>query len=142
MVMDKRGFLKIVEATVAVIIILVALVFLSAQRDIPERRDIGREVPPLMDELARNLTFREKIAEREDEEVLENQLKLALEAKIKNPAFEISVKICNLTEVCFLEPYPNTEQDIYSSERVISGSIKNESVEPKKVKVFMWRKEI
>ena len=142
MVMNKRGFLKIVEATIAVMIILVALVFLSVQRDVPERRDIGGEVPPLMDELARNLTFRERLAEGEDEEILENQLKLALETRIKNPAFEISVKVCNLTEVCFLEPYPDTEQDIYSSERVISGSIKNESIEPKKVKVFMWRKEV
>ena len=138
---NKRGFLKIIEATIAILIIFVSLVFLSAQRKIPESADVGSVIPSLMEEIARNLTFRESLADGEDEEILERDIELSLKDKLKNPIINISVEICNatVTEVCYLNPYPDTEQDIFSSERVISGSVKNKTIEPKKVKVFMWR---
>jgi hypothetical protein len=136
---NKRGFLKVVEATIAVLIILASLVFLAARREVPQNRDIGLVVPPLIDELARNLTFRENLANGESKAILEKNLELSLKDRLNNPVINISVRICNLTEPCFLEPYPDTEEDIFSSERVISGSIKNETFEPKKVKVFMWK---
>lgn len=136
---NKKGFLRIVEATIAVLIVLVALVFLASQRESPENRDIGIVVPSLLDEIARNLTFREYVANSEDEEVMEEYVELSLKEKLVNPTINVSVEVCNLTEVCFLDPYPDTESDIFSSERVVSGSVKNETINPKKIKVFMWR---
>jgi hypothetical protein len=95
----------------------------------------------LMEEIARNLTFREKVANGENEEGLEQYVELSLKNGISNPTLNISVEICNLTEVCFLEPYPDTDSDIFSSERIISGSIKNKTILPKKIKVFMWQQK-
>jgi hypothetical protein len=137
---NKRGFLRVVEATIAVIIILVAFVFLSAQRAAPESRDVGTVLPGLLDEVARNLTLREEVAGNYDEDSVESSIELTLNAKLENPSVNLAVEICNITEVvCFLEPYPDTESDIFASERVISSSIKDENFNPKKVKVFLWR---
>ena len=133
--------MRVVEATIAVVIILTALVFLSAQRSVPDNRDIGLVLPGLLDEIARNLTLRENVAENLDEEEIEEFVEISLRARMENPALSITVEICNVSEMCFLEPYPDTEQDIFASERVISGSIKNETFYPKKVKVFMWRSD-
>lgn len=133
--------MRVVEATIAVVIILTALVFLSAQRSVPDNRDIGLVLPGLLDEIARNLTLRENVAEDLDEEEIEEFVEISLRARMENPALSFSVEICNVSEMCFLEPYPDTEQDIFASERVISGSIKNETFDPKKVKVFMWRSD-
>lgn len=136
---NKKGFLRIVEATIAILLIFVALVFLSGQREGVQSRDVGEVVPPLMDEISRNLSFREKVAGGGDEEVIENYVEKTLKLKIPSSALNVSVEVCNLTEVCFLDPYPDTESDIYSSERIVSGSIKNKTFEPKKIKVFVWR---
>lgn len=131
--------MRIVEATIAVLLILVSLVFISSQRTIPENRDIGLVIPSLLDEAARNLSLREEVARMEDEEVIERSVELALKNRINSPIVNLSVELCNSTEVCFLEPYPDTAGDIFSSERVISGSIKNKTTETKRLKVFMWR---
>jgi hypothetical protein len=139
MMVNKRGVLRIVEATIAVLIILVSIVFLASKREIPENRDVGLVVPSLMDEIAKNLTFREDLAKGNNEEILEKEIELSLKKRLDSPIVNVSVKICNLTEVCFLEPYPDTDEDIFSSERVISGSVKNETIKPKKVKIFMWK---
>lgn len=137
---NKRGFLRIVEATIAVLIIFVALIFISSNRSIPDNRDIGLEIPSLIDEIARNLTFREEVANGVNEEPLKSYVELSLRERLANPSLNLSVEICNITEeVCFLSPYPDTDSEIFSSERVISGSVKNKTVEPKKIKVFMWR---
>ncbi|MFH1802633.1 MAG: hypothetical protein ABH864_04225 [archaeon] len=139
---NKRGFMRVIEATIAAILILATLVFLSAQRPVYDNRDVGLVLPSLLDEVARNLTFREDVAENKDEEVIEGFVEASLKERLQSPVLNLSVEICNVTEVCFLEPYPDTDEDIFSSERVISGSIKNETFEPKKVKVFMWRNSI
>jgi hypothetical protein len=136
---NKRGFLRIVESTIAVILVLVALVFLSAHRAAPESIDVGVILPGLLDEVARNLTLREKVVGDYDEESTESAIESTLSEKIENPSVNLSVEICNVTEVCFLEPYPDTESDIFSSERVISSSIKDETFEPRRIKVFLWR---
>lgn len=136
---NKKGFMRIVEATIAVILILTSLVFLSSQRDFQENRDIGLVLPSLLEEVARNLTMREEVAGSVDEEVIEKNVEVALKSRINSPLVNISVELCNSTEVCFLEPYPNTDEDIFSSERVIGGSIRNKTTETKRIRVFMWR---
>ncbi|MBU0907811.1 MAG: hypothetical protein KKE05_06670, partial [Nanoarchaeota archaeon] len=113
---NKRGFMRVVESTIAVILILGALVFLSSHREAPKSRDLGTVIPPLLDEIARNLTFREDVANSLDEEIIEEDVKEVLKERLNAPTLNLSVELCNATEMCFLEPYPDTDGDIFSSE--------------------------
>ena len=58
---NKKGFMRVVEATIAILIILVALVIISSQGVVHEARDFTEILPPLLDEVAQNLTLREEI---------------------------------------------------------------------------------
>ena len=139
--MNNRGIMRIIEATVAVLAVLVALILLSSFRVSHKTEDLNKILPPLLDEIAQNKTLREGIVNN-NKTVSEGLVTSSLKARITNPALNYSVRVCNLSEVCYLEPYPsNTEKNIFTSERVISASIKNETFEPKKVKVFLWEKE-
>ena len=140
--MNRKGFMRVVEATIAILLIFGVLIVVASQRTVPEKRDLSGVIPPVLDELAQNFSLREKVValNKDNEENTEQEIKLAMEENIDNPSFEYEVEICDLGEVCYLEDYPNTEEEIFTSERVISSSIKNESFSPKRVKVFLWRK--
>lgn len=136
---NKKGFLRIVEATIAILLVLSAIILLSSQRTVKQETDLGTTIPSLLDELARNLTFREKIASGGNDAEVKSIALSFLEEKVASPSTNLSVVICNVEEPCYLEPYPDTEQEIFSYERVISGSVMEPNFEPKKIKVFAWR---
>jgi hypothetical protein len=137
---NKKGFLKIIEAVIAVLVILGAVLIISSNREVPEAKSLDRILPPLLDELAQNRTLRESIINN-DEEPNENAIAESLKTKINNPSLEYSVEICDLTESCYLEPYPaDLDGSVFASERIISADIKTENFNPKKIKVFLWKK--
>ncbi|MBU0466596.1 MAG: hypothetical protein KKD94_02385 [Nanoarchaeota archaeon] len=139
--MNKKGFMKIVEATIAVLIILVAIMLLSSQGDVYEGRDFSEILPLLLDEIAQNLTLREEIISDYDEDASETSIEESLKARITNPLLEYSIEICDLDEVCYLKPYPSDAEDnIFASERVVSADIKNQEFAPKKIKFFLWKR--
>ena len=130
---DKKGFLRIVEAFIAILLIIGALLIVYT-RVLP-----GPQIPSqvynfqktLLDEIAANETMRNYI--------LQNNPGPAQDfVGARVPAgFESEVKICEPGDIC-----PSTEyhEEIFSTERIISVTLEQEELEPKKIKVFMWRK--
>jgi hypothetical protein len=136
---NKKGFMRIIESTIAVMIVLGTIVLLSSQRVAVKSVDLGAELPSLLDETARNTTLREEIARNSDESQIEEGLELSLGDRLNNPGINVSVELCNLTEPCFLSPYPDTDEEIFSAERIVSGNVKEIGFDPRKIKVFIWR---
>ena len=80
--------------------------------------------------------------QEQEEEFVEAQLNAFLSERITNPGLGFDVEICMPEEVCALEHYPeNASGDIFAAERIISTSLAQQDVNPKKVKIFLWRKK-
>ena len=132
---NKKGILRIVEAGIAVLIVLsVLLVVTTSQRGERATEDLSGVLPGLLDEVAKNSTLRNIIVSQPPGDataaVISN-----IEDKI-SPAFEYSVRICSPEKVCGLSEYPGT--DVFAAERIISSSL--QTFDPKKLKIFLWRK--
>ncbi|MBI5803618.1 hypothetical protein HY450_00065 [Candidatus Pacearchaeota archaeon] len=146
----KKGFLKILEATIAVVIIFGALILLSSQKTHSQEEDLSEMIPPLLEEVAQNIPLRTRIIEEYDtQKSYEEQpnagiiqsIEDFIRPKIRNPELELSARVCELDEICFLEPYPVEEnKNLFSAERVISTIVIEEEFSPKKVKIFLYRK--
>jgi hypothetical protein len=129
MVKNRRGWLRILEAFIAIILIAG---FLSVIYNLNiNKSESSKEVYNFQE------TILEEIGQDSDlrREVLENNISRIRDfVSNKIPeGFELEVKICDIDEICNLEIY---RENTYSSERVISANL--DKYGPKKVKIFMW----
>ena len=132
---NKKGFMRILEATISIVLILSALIILSSRQESVEEKDLGVILPKILDEIAREPNLRIQIIRGDNPD-----LNSFVGERINNPSLEHAVKICALDEVCVLDNFPDGAEEIFASERVVSAVI-DEPFEPKKVKIFLWRKE-
>ena len=130
---NKKGWLRIVEAVISILIVFGAVLTVSMKAQSNKSGDICDALYPLLEEIAKNTSLRS--------EILNNQIsgtKAFLEKHIKNPSIDLEVKICVLDDIC-----PHNKMvdnvEVCASERVISSSIGN--TEPKKLKVFLFNKK-
>ena len=152
----KKGFLRIVEATIAILIILGALLVISSQREVNTGADLTGTLRRLLEEIAKNQDLRNQITsydlancetsyevcrtEPPNKEVLGN-ISEFLDERI-NPAFDYSISICNAENICyFQESYPDA-QEIYAAERIITSSLGGNDSDDilRKIKIFLWRR--
>ena len=133
--MDKKGFMRILEATIAILIIIsVLFLFFNQQRE-PVQIDRSENARDLLEEAAQNKSLRELILDDPvDISLLENFIDDRLPDSL---GFE--VKICDVTAVCGID---FIEGNVYSAERVISTTIDRDALAPKKVRLFIWEKQV
>lgn len=136
MVMNKAGFMRVVEATIAIILVLGSIIILTSRQDFRVQGDLSELLPPILNELARDDVLREKIVKGDD---VSGELKDFVEERIDNPSLKFEVRVCELDEDCGLVNAPENTADIYAAERVISASVGYSAFKPKKVKIFIWR---
>ena len=129
MVKSKKGLLRILEAVIAIMLIAGVAFYLYVQNfSNPQRIDeIYSLQKSILNEIGNSPQLRES--------VLKNSLD---EAKAfvgqRVPVdFNYTVKICEISDICGLTEY---QAQVYSSERVISSTLKEYS--PKKIKIFIW----
>ncbi len=132
--MKKRGWTRLVEAIIAILIIASALIVLMQN---PEKKKQEGEYileieKSILNELAANLDMRQKVAERN-----ETAVKDFIRERI--PLFlNFTARICNLTDPCSINVKIPQDREIYVSDVMVSGTFKNMSWS--KVKIFAWRK--
>lgn len=144
--MNKRGWIKIVEAFIAILIIVGVALFLYGNKS-PQNKDLSSEIYPIqraiLDEIQNNEEFRTMIVGISDvpvnwEDFEENELgKIKEKIKEKTPVnLECVAKICKLgNEICDIA-YLNKE--VYAQPIVISTNVTNYS--PKQLKLFCYLK--
>lgn len=134
---NRRGIIKIIEATIAIILILsILMVVVSRRRDF-EEMDFSKDIPPLLDEIAKNSTLRGKIVgvDVNNPDEVEDELRNFLSGRIIT-TFDYDVKICSPDDICGLEEYPKTS--VFAAERIIASTF--QVYDPKKLKIFVWLK--
>ena len=143
--MNKGGWLRIVEASIGIIVILGVLVAISYRQN--KSVDPSLELAPYFDEMAKNKTLREEIIDYDlaDSDNPNNKITIYkitafFSSKINRNNYNIYIRICPLEDLCPIENYPiNFDGNMYSAERIISSG-STEGFTPRKVKVFVWQK--
>jgi len=139
MVMKKKGWLVIFEATIAIGMILgTMLVMYRGQRiDFNENEYMIELQKDILMELARNDSIRVEITNQENSDY--DNIYLFIQDRIPR-TWNFNFTICNLTEECeFNGEYPET--DVLVQERIIAGILSdNQSPDNwKKIRLFFWR---
>ncbi len=145
---NKKGLIRIIEASIAILIIFAALFIVFLNRPAPEERDLGRIIHPLLEQISQDNILRNSILDYDtakDENYEHNSAILAelnsfLDTKITNPSLNYIVKICGIDGICALPSVPTSSGgEIFAEERIISTTIDRESFTPKKIKLFLWQ---
>ena len=145
MKMNKKGWLRIIEASIGIIVILGVLVAISFRQN--KTIDPSLELAPYLDEMAKNQTLREGIIaydlvnlNNSDNSATIEKITGFFYSKINKNNYNIYLRICSLEDLCPIENYPiNFDGNIYSAERIVSSG-NTEGFTPRKVKVFVWQK--
>lgn len=131
---NNKGWLRIVEASVAIMIIFGVLIVVNGSQRFTEQPDLTRLIVPMLDEIARNVSLRESIVADGQNSIPE--LNEFVSKRLKQSTIRYAVSVCNSQEICSLESYPTDATEIYAAERIISSTLNQFS--PKKVKIFLW----
>lgn len=142
---NKHGWIKIVEAFVAILLVVgVLLVVINKQSD---GEDVSDRVYNAEISIIREIQISDSLR---DDIMIKAQAGLPLEwessgfpANVKNlittrtPNYlECIAKICNTTDSCYLTSY--SEKDTYAQAGIITGT--QDIYEPVQLKLFCWMK--
>lgn len=151
MVKGKRGWMRIMEAMVAILIIMgVVLIVIQKQQGTPPG-DLSQNAIDIISEIALNQSLRSLILQYDFNDPASstnaqtlNSLNNFVSTRIKDRNLKYLVRICDpLSEsdsFCPLIPYPSdASEEIYTGERIISTDLPQKDYSPKKIKLFIWR---
>lgn len=128
---NKRGWLRILEAVLAITLLTTVVIYLYARQATTDNSDYFYSVEDkVLSAISENSQVRATVFE-------ENETKLTDFAKpMIPPQINSTIKICNMTQTCSLDTYVNGQ--VFVSERIFSSNLTFYS--PKKVKIFIWEK--
>lgn len=143
---NKRGWLRIVEASIAILIILAAILIIygNVKSDVTENTDISEMIRPILKEIAQNSSMRELIftydliADSPANTMVNEQLSSFLSNKIKNPALGARAEICALDSPCPLKDQISKDVAIYTDDYLITSNLT--LFAPRRLKIFIWEK--
>ncbi len=128
---NKKAWLRIVEAFVAILLIASVLIVLAVRAPEQDRTESIHEIQ-------RNILRQVSLNDSLRGEILQNQ-----EENTKNfigermPVYlNFTMRICEVDEVCGMDFY--LDKEIYGDEVLISSTLEN--YQPKKLKFFVWEK--
>ena len=145
---NRKGFIKIVEASIAILVIFAVIIILVSRDNIKRTEDLSKIIPPMLEEIALNNNLRKKVlsydilenpenaeANRVIIEELEDFVMIRVRAGIN-----YRLRICKTDELCPIgENYPLNKDGIYAVERIISSDLDRDEFSPWKVKIFLWK---
>lgn len=136
MVRGNRGILRIIEATVAILIIVSVLLIVGINQGSKIGVDYSEELRAMLADVAQNSGLREEILANRTTEVKE-----FLRTKINEDTFGFEIKICEADEVCTLDNFPEgAGEDLFAESRIISTTLESTEFNPKKITIFLWKK--
>ena len=145
---NKRGWLRIVEAFVSILIVFGTVMTISMTNRDSGDGSLCTTLTPLLEEIAQKEDLR--VAVLNDDPIA---IDTFLKERIKNPSIEPEVRICKACidgvactpeeNLCTHSQSGIDYDEICAGERVISDSAtvagNNQPFEPKKLKIFLFR---
>ncbi len=128
---NKKGWIRIVEAFISVLIVASVLITISSRIPKQDRAENMHDMQrSILEQVSSNETLRAEILENDKtkiESFIENNLPVYLNS---------TIRICEISEVCGMPFY--VEKEVYADEILISANLTKFS--PKKLKLFVWMK--
>jgi hypothetical protein len=126
--------MRIVEASIAILIIL-GVLFSLYTKNIPSNDvDLSQRARDILREISVNTTLREAILDNTNLDMINK----SVASKIPESYLRYEIKICELSDVCGKSAF--TSGNVYAADRVISAAI-NSGTNSKKIRLFIWRVE-
>lgn len=135
--MNNRGWLKIVEASISIIIVISALFLLYNNNNPVSTTGVDLIARQILDEVARNESLRLEILT--GSENVQANLDSMIDELIKSGEFSFEARICEIEDSCGKTSYFAGE--VFAAERIIAATVIESPipVESKKIRLFMWR---
>lgn len=131
---NKKGWLRIVEALVSILIIFGAVLTVATTHRPASDQDFCASLPPLLEEVAQDTTLRNAILDGKKKPIED-----FFKAHILNPAIISEVKICDPSAVCARDENSFANVEVCAEERIVAKTTESSQVVIKKLKVFLYR---
>ena len=131
----RRGWLRIVEAMVAVLLIFSSVLVVLYQNSQRTAHDLCSLLDPLLAEVSKEEQLRTDLLHQNS-----TSTEIFIGKRIANPLLTFHVQVCLLEGVCVLEPAfaPVDNQEVCARERIVSST--SEQLQPTRIKLFLFRK--
>src|SRR3989338_8691161 len=142
---NKRGWLRVVEMSISVILIFAVLVLISQRIPTQRAEPFDSYVPALLAEVAKDSTSRDSVFSYkfdglDSDKVILSTINSSIGVKLNQPSVHSSFLICQVRDVCSLPAYPSDTDSVYTYERIVSKYIKSTvTYDTRKIKLFLWR---
>lgn len=134
--MYRRGWIRVVEASLAVLIVLGVLFSLYIKESQTADPSLGERARAIIEEEATKPSFRAAVFANDS-----ISARNAVAAHINDSTIAFEVRICELDSACGKSTY--TAENVYAAERVLSSSLNLQPPQgggrAKKVRLFLWR---
>jgi hypothetical protein len=131
--MNKRAWLRIVEAVIAILIVTGAILYIVSNNG--TKKDISATVyerqAQILDLISSNDSLRASVIAGDN-----NRINGVISLMIPGN-WNFTTNICELDNICNSGDTPK-DRDVYVTERMITSTLDNYS--PKKIRLFMWMK--
>jgi len=131
--MYSKGWLRIVEASLAALIVLGVLFAVYTKNAVSNEPDLSENARAILEEISNNNTLRNDVLRSDTARV-----NLIVAREVTDPSLEFEMRVCDLNDVCGKSTY--TPGNVYTAERVISATVEQSTFAPKKMRLFIWRK--
>jgi acyl-CoA synthetase (AMP-forming)/AMP-acid ligase II len=132
--MNKKAWLRILEAFLAILIIMGAVLVIISTRE-ESRADLTETVyerqRQVLDVISKNESLREKVIS-EEYDGLNNFIVRTIPSN-----WNFTIKICNINDICNADSLPY-DRSVYVTETLVSSNLTVYS--PKKIRLFVWLK--
>jgi hypothetical protein len=125
---NKRGWIRIVEAFIAVLLVMIVMLSIYSRPAATNRSDeIQKMISAILDEASNDNQLRQEVLDGNSAGVT-----TFVSERLPN-IMNFTVKICEVEDICNL---PDYKENVYADERIISATVK--TYNPKKLKLFVW----
>lgn len=140
--MNKKGFLKVLEAVIAILLVSAAVtVVLVRNVNVEDRgENIEQIITIVLEEIAGDNQLRNAVLEFYDDNSASARINSTID-QIIPPDLSYSYNVCGFDQIC---PFPGdlpAGREIYSDEVGISVTLNSDGFNPKKLRIFVWEKE-
>lgn len=132
---NRRGWIRIVEAVVAIIIVFASVLIVMSKNKVEVKNESCDSAGQYLDEIARVEKLRYAV-------LTGNNASIAgfLAGRIDNPAMKAEFSICNPEQSCPLPSSVSERVEVCADERIIS-SARGTDAPAKKIKIFLYKKQ-
>ncbi len=143
MIKNKKGILRIIEATIAILIIIGFLLIAQARISDISQPSFSERVYDILEEISKDPVMRGEIfnvvLNSDGKSTVTNgNFFTFVDSRIPESYLKFQIRLCDdIDKICSMESFIDGE--IYSGNRIIAPSVDESEMVPRKLAIFVWR---